>query len=87
MFAIPIHDNGEPTHILCDNDSVVTNTSNVKSSLNKKHSSIAYHFSRWNVATGVCKIAWVPTGNNIAVAMTKRLSVTVRERLFGQWTY
>ena len=54
MFGIPIHDYGEPTHILCDNNSVLTNTSNVESSLNKKHSSIAYHFSRWNVAAGVC---------------------------------
>ena len=87
MFETPIHDNGGPNHILCDNYSVVTNTSNVEYSLNKKRSSIAYHFSRWNMATGVCKIAWVSTGNNIAVAMTKRLSVTVRERLFGQWTY
>ena len=40
-----------------------------------------------NVAAGVCKIAWVPTGGNIADAMTKRLSVTVRERLFSQWMY
>ena len=87
MFGIPIHDDGEPTHILCDNNSVVTNTSNVESSLNKKHSSIAYHFSRWNVAAGVCQIAWVPTGENIADAMTKRLSKDTRDYLFGQWTY
>ena len=54
MFGIQIKEDGEATHILCDNKSVVTNTSNVESSLNKKHSSIAYHFSRWNVAAGVC---------------------------------
>ena len=29
MFGIPIHDDNEPTHILCDNNSVVTNTSNL----------------------------------------------------------
>ena len=44
MFGIPIffHD-GESDAILifCDSESVVTNTSNVESSLNKKHSSIA----------------------------------------------
>ena len=59
MFGISMYNDGEgePTYILCDNDSVVTNTSNVESSLNKKHSSIAYHFSRWNVFAGVCKIA------------------------------
>ena len=61
IFGVPIYDNGEPTHILCDNNSVVTNTSNVESSLNKKHSSIAYYFSRWNVAAGVCKITRIPT--------------------------
>ena len=87
MFGIPIHDDGEPTHILCDNDSVVTNTSSVELSLNKKHSYIAYYFSRWNVADGVCEIAWVPTGENIADAMTKKLSVTQREYLYSQWTY
>ena len=87
MFGIPIHDDGEPTHILSDNNSVVTNTAKVESSLNKKHSSIAYHFSRWNVAAGVCQIAWVPTGENIADAMTKILSKDTRDNLFGQWTY
>ena len=87
MFGIPIHDDGEPTHILCDNNSVVTNTSNVESSLNKKHSSIAYHFSRWNVAAGVCQIAWAPTGENIADSMTKILSKDTRDYLFGRWTY
>ena len=89
MFGIPLYrdDDGDATCILCDNNSVVINTSNVESSLNKKHSSIAYHFARWNVAAGVCKIAWIPTGENIADAMTKRLSVTVRDYLFGRWTY
>ena len=87
MFGILIHDDGEPTHILCDKYSMVTNTSNVESSFNKKHSSIAYHFSRRNVAAGVCQIAWVPTGENIADAMTKRLSKDTRDYLFGRWTY
>ena len=87
MFEIPIHDDGEPTHILCDNNSVVTNTSNVESSLKKKHSSIAYNFSRWNVAAGVCQIAWVPTGENIADAMPKIFSKYTRDYLFRRWTY
>ena len=82
MFGIPIHDEGKPTHILCDNNSVVTNTSKVESSLNKKHSSIAYHFSSWNVAAGVCQIAWVPKSENIADAMTKILSNNTRDYLF-----
>ena len=87
IFGIPIHDDGEPTHILCDNNSVVTNTYNVESSLNKKHSYISYHFSRWNVAAGVFQISWVPTGENIADAVTKILSKDTRDYLFGRWTY
>ena len=87
MFGIPINDDGEPTHILGDNNRVVTNTSNVESSLDKKHSLIAYYFSRWNVAAGVCQIAWVPTDENIADDMTKILSKDTRDYLFGLWTY
>ena len=89
MFGIPLYqdEDGDATCILCDNEGVVNNTSKVHSSLNKKHSSIAYHFARWNVAAGVCKIAWVPTTDNLADAMTKRLSVTAREYLFSRWTY
>jgi hypothetical protein len=34
---------GEPTHVLCDNESVVKSMANVESTLNKKHSSVAYH--------------------------------------------
>ena len=62
-------------------------TSNVKSSLNKMHSAIAYHFSRWNVAGVVCTIAWITTGENIANAMTKRPAKPVQDYLFGNWTY
>ena len=75
------------TLILGDNNGVVINTSNVESSLNMKHSSIAYRFARRDVPAGVCKVAWVKTGENIADATTKRLSVTARDYLFGQWTY
>ena len=84
MFGIPILNN-KAAHALCDYKSVVTH--NVESSFNKKHSSLAYHFSRCNVATGVCQIAWIPTDDNLADAMTKRLSVTQREVMFSQWTY
>ena len=87
MFGIPISEDQPNTFILCDNESVVKNTSNFKSSLSKKHSAIVYHFSRWNVAAGVYTIAWIPTGENIADAMTKRLAKAVRYYLFGNWNY
>ena len=77
MFGIPISEEQPATVILCENESVLKNTSNFESSLNKKHSAIVYHFSRWNVAAGVCTNAWIPTGENIADAMTKRLAKAV----------
>jgi hypothetical protein len=86
MFGIPI-ENDEPTYILCDNEAVVKNSSNVESTLNKKHSAIAYHFARWNVAAGVIAVAWIATGENLADAMKKRLSEMSRDYLFGNWTY
>eukprot|EP00543_Licmophora_paradoxa_P017529 CAMPEP_0202475370 /NCGR_PEP_ID=MMETSP1360-20130828/92866_1 /ASSEMBLY_ACC=CAM_ASM_000848 /TAXON_ID=515479 /ORGANISM="Licmophora paradoxa, Strain CCMP2313" /LENGTH=104 /DNA_ID=CAMNT_0049102527 /DNA_START=183 /DNA_END=499 /DNA_ORIENTATION=- len=35
MFGIPL--NGFPTYVFCDNESVVSDTSKVESTLNKKH--------------------------------------------------
>ena len=87
MFGIPLSKEQPSTCVLCDNESLVKNSSNVESSLNKKHSSIAYHFTRWNVAAGAIKVAWITTKNNIADAFTKRLSQIQREHLFGSWTY
>ena len=84
MFGIPI--NG-PAMVLCDNASCVKNSSILSSTLNKKHSSIAYHSVRWHVAAGVLKVAWIDTNYNIADAFTKRLSAEKRNALFGEWTY
>jgi hypothetical protein len=85
-FGIPMP-KGEPTHVLCDNESVVKNTTNVESTLNKKHSSVAYHHCRWSVAAGVISLAHIRTDDNIADCFTKRLPVLKRNYLFGEWTY
>ena len=84
MLGVPVTD---PTKVLCDNESVVKNSSLLASTLNKKHSSIAYHSVRWNVAAGVIQVAWISTHLNLADAMTKRLTADKRETLFGGWTY
>ena len=47
MFGIPFEG---PTQVLCDNKSVVDNSSKIESKLNKKHNAIAYHAVRWAVA-------------------------------------
>ena len=87
MFGIPIDGDHPSTYIFCDNEGVVNNSSYVHSTLNKKHSDIAYHFTRWNVAAKVIKVAWIGTDRNIADALTKRLPEAKREFLFGEWTY
>ena len=84
MFGVPI--NG-PTRVLCDNENVVKNLSLIASTLNKKHSPIAYHSVRWNVVAGVVVMAWIDMNYNLADAMTKRPSVEKRQQLFGTWTY
>ena len=86
MFGIPII-NDEPSYILCDNESVVNNSTKVESTLNKKHSSVAYHYVRWAVAAGIISVAWIRTGENLADALTKRLSETSCDYLFGNWMY
>ena len=56
MLGIPMNDD-HPTNVLCDNESVVKNFTKFGSVLNKKHNSIAYHYTRWNVAAGVVQVA------------------------------
>ena len=84
MFGVPIDGT---TKVLCDNEKVVHNSSRLESTLNKKHSSIAYHATRWAVAAGVILVGWIPTDYNLADALTKCLSASKREFLFGEWTY
>ena len=84
MFGVPIL---ESTKVFCDNESVVKNSSILSSTLNKKHSSIAYHSVRWAVAAGIIKVAWINTFYNLADAMTKRLTAARRNQLFGEWTF
>ena len=92
MFGIPLNHNDsthedDAAYIFCDNETVVKNSTRMESMLNKKHSSIAYHFVRWNVAAGIITLSWIMSTANLADAFTKLLSQTVRENLFSQWTY
>ena len=84
MFGIPIDG---PTSVLCDNQSVVNNSSKIESILNKKHNSIAYHATRWATAAEVIRVGKIGTEENLADAMTKRLAAMRRNYLFGNWTY
>ena len=87
MFGIPIDTQHPATYIYCNNEGVVKNATQVNSTLNKKHSEVAYHFTRWNVTAEVVTLGWIATAYNIADAFTKRLAERTRDFLFGEWTY
>ena len=84
MFGVPIDG---PADVMCDNQSVVSNSSCIDSSLNKKHNALAYHATRWAVAAGVIRVGKIDAKDNIADAFTKRLTYMQRTHLFHQWTY
>ncbi len=87
FFGIPMP-KGEPTYVYCNNESVVKNTTNVESTLNKKHSLIAYHHCRWSVAAGIISLTHISTHDNKAFCLfTKRLPSHTRNHLFGNWTH
>ena len=97
MFGIPLcrtpatesNPDGQdlPAYVFCDNQSVVKNATHIESTLNKKHSSLAYHYIRWNVAAHIISLSWISTHDNIADTFTKVLPRATREALYGNWTY
>ena len=84
MFGVYIDG---PTIIFNDKKSAVNNSSKIKSTLNKKHSSIAYHRVCQNVSDMVDKLRWISTADNIEEALTKILIEAKTEKLFRYWTY
>jgi len=61
------------TNVMCDNKSVVTNSTEPASVLKKKHNAICYHRVREAVAAKIIRIAHIPTGQNLADMFTKPL--------------
>ena len=82
MFGVPIQG---PTEVFCYNNSVLLNTSQVDSKLNKKHNPLAYHAVRWTVAVAIVRIGWIDGKENLVDAYTTVLSVNGRDHLFGNW--
>ena len=68
MMGIPLQG---PSQILCDNRSVVLNTTLPSSTLKKKHNAIAYHRVREAVAANVVKVNHIEGKENIADILTK----------------
>jgi hypothetical protein len=84
MFGVPIDG---PTNVFCDNDAVCSNTKLPKSTLKKKHHSIAYHRCRKAVAAGTIRVAKEDTKSNLADLFTKLLAVIRRNELLDKFTY
>ena len=80
MMGVPLDGDGA-AHIMCDNQSVVTNSSVPQSVLKKKSNSIAFHYCREKSAQLCCKIKYEPTGTNVSDQLTKIQSGPVRQRL------
>ena len=77
MFGVPMEG---PARVLCDNQSVVKNSSFPESVLKRKHCSIAYHLVREAVAAGKLLIYWENTKSNLADLFTKVLNLDTRIR-------
>ena len=68
MMGIPIEG---PSHVMCDNKSVVLTSTLPSSTLKKKHNAIAYHRVREAVAAKIMNVRHIDGKDNIADILTK----------------
>ena len=83
-FGVPL--NG-PSEILCDNKSVVTNSSVPTSVLNKRHNAICYHRVREAQAAGIIRVGWIEGKNNLADLFTKTTMPTQTKTNFVKYIF
>ena len=76
-----------PSPMFIDNQSVVWNATLPSSTLKKKHHSVAYHKVREAVASGIIKVAHIPSKDNIADILTKPVSPAVYWHLLRDVMY
>ena len=75
------------SNVMCDNKSVVSNVTKVESTLKKKHLSVAYHKVRESCAKGAIRVAYEPTGSNLADTATKVLPPAAKRAKVGSIVY
>lgn len=66
-------DNIQPIIIFEDNNGCISIASNPASHKRSKHIDIKYHFSREQVEKNIIKLHYIPTGSQLADALTKPL--------------
>jgi hypothetical protein len=70
-----------PTHVLCDNQSVVISLTAPETALKRKHNAINYHRTREAQAAGIVSIAKEPT--NLSDFLTKSVPGPQLRKLSG----
>ena len=80
-FGIPLPG---PATVLCDNKSVVTNSSVPASVLNKRHNAICYHRCRESQAAQKIRVAWIPGEMNLSDQLTKTTMPANKKNAFVQ---
>ena len=76
-----------PTHVYCDNQGVVKNTSVPKSTLNKNNNSINYHFVCEATESVILCVGKEDTANNLAGLLTKLTPYSQNYELLGLILY
>ena len=87
MMGLPVE---ETSTLLCDNNSVITNTQLPSSNLKKKHNSVAFHRCREAVAAGFVRTAHIRSEQNPSDILTKPKGpsdhyMLTKAPLFGQY--
>jgi hypothetical protein len=70
--------------ILCDSESCIALTKHEVQHRRTKHIDICHHYVRDYVAKGRLAIHWVPTGDQLADVLTKRVATHVFQFMVGQ---
>jgi len=78
MSGVPL---GGPSHIRCDDQSVVTNASAPAFTLKKKDNAVAPHYVRENAAAGVIDVHKESGETSLADALSETQAWAVRQRL------
>ncbi|KAG6439518.1 hypothetical protein O3G_MSEX000841 [Manduca sexta] len=74
----------KPIIIFEDNNGCISIANNPTSHKRSKHIDIKYHFSREQVEKNIIKLNYIPTGEQIADALTKPLPVVTFQKFRGE---
>jgi len=83
-FDVPVEGAAD---VLCDNRSVVVNSSVPTSVFNKRHNAICYHRVREAQAAGIIRVGWIEGERNVADLFTETTISNESKRKFIQFIF